>query len=589
MSNVLSKEEIDELLHSITAEARRAGRKCRFFKKKDKVWPLIHENFENFARRTARSLSLKLRSLVHVHVASIDRGSFEEFIRSIPNPSTMAVIRMPPLGGYALFDIDPGITSSVIERLYGGRGAALNKTGELSDIELTVMEDIFSGMLGDLREAWEIITELQPYLERIETDPVFAEIVAPTEPVVFATLEMKVGEEEGLSTFCIPYRTIEAMLANAGKDQFDSNSRKLETLPRSAYPEIEQKVRAHAQQKPEQATAILEKLLQNNMHHSRQAAIVLAAVDKKSSIPIIQNFPEKMLSSLMLEIASLDSVTLPQKQEALTTYYNMMGVGIFGGIGYVRDLLQLSFESPKDDELMEQINDHLGDNPFGFINKMEQTHVVNLIQRENSQSIACILAHLEPKAASSLLERLPIEIQSDVTRRIATMGRPDPEVLRKVALVLKNKLAAGSAADYTAAGGVKCAVDILTSASRSAAKIIIESLEEGDPELAEEIKKRFFVFDDIIRLDDRAVQKVLQKADTNDLAKALKAVDSDVQNKVFSNMSERAATLLKEDMEFMGPVRLRDVEESQQNIVSIIRMLEDEGEIVVGVPMKADA
>jgi flagellar motor switch protein FliG len=161
------------------------------------------------------------------------------------------------------------------------------------------------------------------------------------------------------------------------------------------------------------------------------------------------------------------------------------------------------------------------------------------------------------------------------------MDRTSPEVLREVERVLEKKLSTLSSEDYTAAGGVESIVDILNLVDRSTEKTIIESLEEEDPELAEEIKKRMFVFEDIVLLDDRAIQKVLREVDTTELAKALKAVDSEVQDKIFRNMSKRAATLLKEDMEYMGPVRLKDVEESQQKIVSIIRKLEEQGEIVV--------
>ncbi|MCL2270241.1 MAG: flagellar motor switch protein FliG, partial [Treponema sp.] len=168
-----------------------------------------------------------------------------------------------------------------------------------------------------------------------------------------------------------------------------------------------------------------------------------------------------------------------------------------------------------------------------------------------------------------------------VARRIATMDRTSPEVLREVERVLEKKLSTMSSEDYTAAGGVENIVEILNLVDRASEKQIIEALEDEDPELAEEIKKRMFVFEDIVMLDDRAIQKVMREVDSQELAKALKSVDTEVQDKIFKNMSKRAATMLKEDMEYMGPVRLKDVEEAQQKIVSIIRHLEDTGEIVV--------
>ena len=172
-------------------------------------------------------------------------------------------------------------------------------------------------------------------------------------------------------------------------------------------------------------------------------------------------------------------------------------------------------------------------------------------------------------------------MQPEVSKRLATMDRTSPDVLREVERVLEKKLSTLSSEDYTAAGGVESIVEILNLVDRSSEKAIIESLEEEDPDLAEEIKKRMFVFEDIVMLDDRSIQKVLREVDTQELAKALKSVDTEVQDKIFRNMSKRAASMLKEDMEFMGPVRLKDVEEAQQKIVSTIRRLEEKGDIVI--------
>jgi flagellar motor switch protein FliG len=219
--------------------------------------------------------------------------------------------------------------------------------------------------------------------------------------------------------------------------------------------------------------------------------------------------------------------------------------------------------------------------PFDYLRRTDPAHLLNFIQQEMPQTIALILAYLEPAKASVILQSLPHEVQSEVARRIAIMDRTSPEVLREVERVLEKKLSTLSSEDYTAAGGVSSVVEILNLVDRSSEKQIIEGLEEEDPELAEEIKKKMFVFEDIVMLDDRSIQKVMREVDTQELSKALKSVDSEVQDKIYRNMSKRAAQMLKEDMEFMGPVRLKDVEEAQQKIVSIIRHLEDTGEIVV--------
>jgi flagellar motor switch protein FliG len=252
-----------------------------------------------------------------------------------------------------------------------------------------------------------------------------------------------------------------------------------------------------------------------------------------------------------------------------------------GGIDYARELLEKSLGTQKAVDIINRLTSSLQVRPFDFIRRTDPAHLLNFIQQEHPQTIALILAYLEPQKASVILSSLPHEIQSDVAKRIATMDRTSPEVLREVERVLEKKLSTISSEDFTAAGGVESIVEILNMVDRSTEKTIVESLEEDDPELAEEIKKRMFVFEDIVLLDDRAIQKVLREVDTAELAKALKSVDSEVQDKIFRNMSKRASTLLKEDMDYMGPIRLKDVEEAQQRIVAIIRKLEEQGEIVV--------
>ena len=245
------------------------------------------------------------------------------------------------------------------------------------------------------------------------------------------------------------------------------------------------------------------------------------------------------------------------------------------------DLLERSVGSQKAGDIINRLTSSLQVRPFDFIRRTDPAHLLNFIQGEHPQTIALILAYLEPQKAASILGSLPSEIQPDVAKRIAIMDRTSPEVLREVERVLERKLSTLASEDFTSAGGIDSIVEIINSVDRATEKSIIENLEEDDPELAEEIKKRMFVFEDIVLLDDRAIQKVLREVDSNDLAKALKSVDSDAQDKVYRNMSKRAAALLKEDMDYMGPVRLKDVEEAQQKIVNIIRKLEEQGDIVV--------
>ncbi|MDR2768649.1 MAG: flagellar motor switch protein FliG [Treponema sp.] len=316
----------------------------------------------------------------------------------------------------------------------------------------------------------------------------------------------------------------------------------------------------------------------------QKAAIFLVSIGSEISAEIFKYLREDEIETLTFEIARLETIEPEQKDAILMEFQELMMANQFittGGIDYARELLEKSLGSQKAIDIINRLTSSLQVRPFDFIRRTDPAHLLNFIQQEHPQTIALILAYLEPNKASIILQNLPHEVQSDVARRIATMDRTSPEVLREVERVLEKKLSTLSSEDYTAAGGVESIVEILNLVDRSSEKQIIEALEDEDPELAEEIKKRMFVFEDIVMLDDRAIQKVMREVDSQELAKALKSVDTEVQDKIFRNMSKRAASMLKEDMEYMGPIRLKDVEEAQQKIVSIIRHLEDTGEIVV--------
>ena len=316
----------------------------------------------------------------------------------------------------------------------------------------------------------------------------------------------------------------------------------------------------------------------------QKAAIFLVTIGSELSAEIFKFLREDEIETLTFEIARLETIDSEQKDTILQEFQELMMANQFistGGIDYARELLEKSLGSQKAIDIINRLTSSLQVRPFDFIRRTDPAHLLNFIQQEHPQTITLILAYLEPNKASIILQNLPHELQSEVARRIATMDRTSPEVLREVERVLEKKLSTLSSEDYTTAGGVESIVEILNLVDRASEKQIIEALEDEDPELAEEIKKRMFVFEDIVMLDDRAIQKVMREVDSQELAKALKSVDTEVQDKIFKNMSKRAAAMLKEDMEYMGPIRLKDVEESQQKIVSIIRHLEDTGEIVV--------
>jgi flagellar motor switch protein FliG len=316
----------------------------------------------------------------------------------------------------------------------------------------------------------------------------------------------------------------------------------------------------------------------------QKAAIFLVTIGSEISAEIFKYLREDEIETLTFEIARLETIEPDQKDAVLQEFQELMMANQFisvGGIDYARELLEKSLGSQKAIDIINRLTSSLQVRPFDFIRRTDPAHLLNFIQQEHPQTIALILAYLEANKASVILQSLPHEVQSDVARRIATMDRTSPEVLREVERVLEKKLSTLSSEDYYTAGGVGSIVEILNLVDRASEKQIIEALEDEDPALAEEIKKRMFVFEDIVMLDDRSIQRVMREVDSQELAKALRSVDTEVQDKIFRNMSKRAAGMLKEDMEYMGPVRLKDVEEAQQKIVSIIRHLEDTGDIVI--------
>ena len=322
----------------------------------------------------------------------------------------------------------------------------------------------------------------------------------------------------------------------------------------------------------------------NTLTGKQKAAIFLVSLGGEISAKVMKRLREDEVEKIVFEIARTETVEPELKDAVLQEFQDLMAAQNFittGGIDYAREVLEKTFGSQKAIEIINRLTSSLQVRPFDFIRRTDPAHLLNFIQQEHPQTIALILAYLEPPKASVILQNLPDEIQSDVARRIATMDRTSPDVLREVERVLEKKLSTISSEDYTAAGGVDSIVEILNLVDRSSEKTIIESLEDEDPDLAEEIKKKMFVFEDIVMLDDRSIGKVLREVNTDEMAKALKQVDAEVQDKIFRNMSKRAGSMLREEMEFMGPIRVKDVEEAQQKIVSIIRHLEDKGEIVI--------
>ena len=316
----------------------------------------------------------------------------------------------------------------------------------------------------------------------------------------------------------------------------------------------------------------------------QKAAILLIALGPDKSSNVFKHLKEDEIEQLTLEIANTRSVSPAMKDAVLDEFYEVCLAQQYiaeGGIGYAKDLLEKALGSERAKDVIGKLTASLQVRPFEFVRKTDASQLLNFIQDEHPQTIALILSYLSSNQASAIISALSPEKQTDVAKRIAQMDRTSPDVIKEVEKVLEQKLASLVNQDYTIVGGVDSIVDILNTVDRGTEKHIMESLEIEDPELADEIRKKMFVFEDILSLDDRSIQRVLREVDNNELAVALKGSNEEVQNLIFSNLSKRLATMIREDMDFMGPVRMKDVEEAQQKIVNIIRKLEDSAEIII--------
>ncbi len=316
----------------------------------------------------------------------------------------------------------------------------------------------------------------------------------------------------------------------------------------------------------------------------QKAAVLLIALGPERSSQIFKHLKDDEIEQLTLEIANTKSVPAELKDEVIEEFYEICLAQQYiseGGIAYAKELLDKALGEDRARDVIGRLTASLQVRPFEFVRKADASQLLNFIQDEHPQTIALILAYLPSSQAAAVVSALAPEKQADVAKRIAMMDRTSPDVIKEVERVLEKKLASLVNQDYTIVGGVDSIVNILNTVDRSTEKHIMENLEIEEPELADEIRRKMFVFEDILILDNRSIQTVLREVDNNELAIALKNANEDVQQVIFDNLSSRLATMIKEDMEFMGPVRLKDVEEAQQKIVNIIRKLEDSGEIVI--------
>jgi flagellar motor switch protein FliG len=316
----------------------------------------------------------------------------------------------------------------------------------------------------------------------------------------------------------------------------------------------------------------------------RKAAILLLAMPQDIAAKVMKKLPRERVEEISREIANTDRVAPELRRQVVGEFYNVALARQYvdmGGLPLARSLLEKTLPSDEARKIIAAIEHQVYEQPFSFLQKAETENLLMFLSGEHPQTIALVLSHLPPAMASEILVGLPRERQIEVITRIANMDQTSPDVIKEVERGLEKRLAGLVNERFERSGGVKAVAEILNLAGRATERAIMEGLSEENPELVEEIRRLMFVFEDILRVDDRGIQAVLKEIENEELAIALKTASDELKDKIFKNMSERAAQLIKEEMEFMGPVRVSDVESAQQRIVDIVRRLEDAGEIVI--------
>ncbi|HEX4054040.1 MAG TPA: flagellar motor switch protein FliG [Tepidisphaeraceae bacterium] len=316
----------------------------------------------------------------------------------------------------------------------------------------------------------------------------------------------------------------------------------------------------------------------------RKSAILLLSLTQEQAAEILKRLPPEAVEEVSREIAGLGDIAIDTRKEIFGEFYNLALANAYlseGGLEYAKALIRKSLSDDDANRVIKQVTQQVQTTPFSFLQKAESENLLTFIQDEHPQTIALILAHLPPQKASEILVGLPSQKQIEVVKRVANMEQTNPEVIKEVERGLEHRLSDIVSQTFEKAGGVDTVAEILNLADRSTEKGIMEGLEAEDPDLVEQIRRLMFVFEDILLVNDKGIQSVLKEVDNEELALALKTASEELKQKIFKNMSERAAQLIQEDMQYMGPVRVSDVEAAQQKIVDIVRRLEDAGEIII--------
>jgi flagellar motor switch protein FliM len=571
---------------------------------------------ETFARLSTTGLSASTRCIAQVRLAAVDQCTYEEFVHSIPVPSPLAIFGMEPLKGQAVLEIDPAASFAIVDRLLGGAGRGPAPSRDLTDIECGLLESVIVRFFACLREAWTQVIDFKPSLAQIETNPQFAQIVPPSEMVVLVSLAIGLGEAEGMMNLCFPFITIEPIIDKLSAKYWYSAAR------RGPDARTARAILGHLSGLGIDAEICREgdTLSLRDIGRLRKGSLVRLPGFGEGRAILRMGGEDLLLlgarggsAARPASYAVLGSLRREQLEElegdegeggaqrtaaAIKGALSDFGAGLdskLSGMGRALEELLRAQARMADQLAFGQAEEGQGGElpirerarPFDFVHRVDQGLFLGFIQSEHPQTIALVLSYLEPQAAAQALAGLPPELQAEVLRRVATLGPVMPEILREVERVLEKKLSFVASEEIALAGGVDGAIDILNIASRGVERGVIESLERSDPELAEELKKRMFVFEDVILLGRETFAKVAARADRELLSRALKAVPDAIRDFVWGCLPDPERRDCVARYEALGRLRLHEVEEAQQSVIALIREMEESGEIVIERPGEA--
>lgn len=560
----------------------------------------IHENFARLARV---SLSAKLRQPWELYVESVDQMTYEEFVASINCPTFLALTSMAPLKGPALLHLDEDIVPALLERLLGGRGEGAQALGrEMSHLEFPAMEKALNLLLAALRESWAELVELRPALTAIETNPRFCQIVPPSEMILIISLRVSIGDSNGLINLVLPYLTIEP-LVNRLTTRYWYSAIKRET------DSIKGDGLAYSYRLKAPAEVVIEGPRLSLFDLASLAPGSLVALPGSERGEAVLRLGGKDIHGLRAmgktKNGKLLFKVLPgQGPEAPLAARDGEGEGMRGAMAelakgveamrasFAQGLSSLGAELSSMRGRQEDIEDRMAygqledagsepeSKPFAALSCASEDAIAALLKDETAQMVALVLSQLDDALASRVLDAMPDPFQTQVIERIASMGWILPEVMGSLSRALEKKIDI-DAKDRRVSGGVAKVVGILNLASRATEKNVIESLSLSEPDLAEEVKKAMFVFEDISLLDDAALREVVKEADRTDLLSAMKPVSEQLRERIFARFDPAQARALRTEYDRLGKVRLSESDAAGQRIVALVRSLEEEGRIVI--------